>query len=132
MNTRYLMISSSIVTGFPGLVASFMPDEILRYIGVAPATIPVLLVQVLGALYLGFAVMNWMAKSVLVGGIYAGPLATGNCVHFTVAALALLKSAVAHPTLIVVWGLTTLYTVFAILFILVLFMSPKKALAKNI
>ena len=132
MNTKYLMVASSIVTAFLGLIASFLPNEIMTYMGASTIGLPVLIVQLTGALYLGFAIMNWMAKTVLIGGIYARPLGMGNCVHFTVAAIALLKSALASSGSIFVWGATILYVSFAILFGLVVFTSPKKVLAKNV
>lgn len=127
MNTKYLMISSSIVTGLLGLIASFLPNEILNYIGVTTMEVPILFVQIMGALYLGFAIMNWMAKNVLIGGIYARPLGMGNCVHFTVAAFALLKSPLANSTSMYVRVAAILYSAFAILFGIVVFTSPKKA-----
>ena len=132
MNTKYLMVSSSMVTGFFGLIASFMPNEIMNHLGVTTIEYPSLFVQITGALYLGFAIMNWMAKTVLIGGIYARPLGMGNLVHFTVAALALLKSALSSSGSVYIWGATILYSVFAILFGLVIFTNPQKLQAKTV
>ena len=132
MNTKYLMVSSSMVTGFFGLIASFMPNEILNYIGVTIIEYPSLIIQIMGALYLGFAILNWMAKTVLIGGIYARPLAMGNLVHFTVAAIALLKSVLSSSGSVYIWGATILYSVFAILFGLVIFTNPQKVRAKTV
>ena len=132
MYTKYLMMSSSIVTAFLGLTASFLPNEIMTYMGMSTTELPVLFVQITGALYLGFAIMNWMAKTVLIGGIYARPLGMGNCIHFTVAAIALLKSSLVSSGSIFVWGATILYISFAILFGIVVFTSPKKILVKNV
>src|SRR5215203_813962 len=94
MNTKYLMISSAAVMGLLGLSASFLPIELLKILGATGNELPTLFLQITGALYLGFAMMNWMAKTVLIGGIYARPLGMGNCLHFTVAALALFKFAI--------------------------------------
>ena len=120
------------VTGFFGLIASFMPNEILNYIGVTTIEYPSLIIQIMGALYLGFAILNWMAKTVLIGGIYARPLAMGNLVHFTVAAIALLKSVLSSSASVYIWGATILYSVFAILFGLVIFTNPQKVKAKAV
>jgi len=87
MNSKNLMIASSIMTGLLGFAASFFPKEILKNIGIATSEMPTLFVQITGALYFGFAVMNWMAKTVLIGGIYARPLCMGNFLHFMVAAM---------------------------------------------
>lgn len=83
----------------------------------------VLLVQAGAALYLGFGLMNWMARGVLLGGIYSRPLAFGNFFHFVVVAVALLKAAAANgsPALI---AATVVYVIFAVWFGKVLFSSP--------
>lgn len=126
MNTRILMSASALTMGALGISASFLPDEILNYIGIESTGLAPLFVQVLGALYLGFAMMNWMAKSVLIGGIYARPLAMGNFMHFIIGALALVKGTLANSTLTAMWVVTAMYAVFAILFGLVLFGRPLK------
>lgn len=126
MNTKYLMISSSILMGIIGLFTSFVPAEILKSVGLPSTVLPVLLLQITGALYLGFALMNWMAKAILIGGIYSKPLCIGNFLHFTVAGLALIKAAVNNPALKYVLIATIIYSIFAILFGIVLFTSPKK------
>jgi hypothetical protein len=61
--------------------------------------------QLTGAVYLGFALTNWTARGVRIGGIYARPLSLGNCLHFVAGSCALLKYALAsspHPILIFV------------------------------
>ncbi|MCE9619585.1 MAG: hypothetical protein K8R92_06725 [Planctomycetes bacterium] len=91
MNTKYLMVASSVALGAAGLAATFAPVELLGAMhGPTDQPLPVL-VQVLGALYIGFAMVNWTAKGFVVGGIYSRPLTLGNFVHFTVGAIALLK-----------------------------------------
>lgn len=67
MNTKYLMMVSSVFMGLAGLSATFLPAEILNYIGLNSTVLSTLLIQITGALYLGFALMNWMAKTVLIG-----------------------------------------------------------------
>jgi hypothetical protein len=126
MKTKYLLAASALFMGAIGIAASFLPQEILAAAGLAAHGAPVLLVQVFGAAYLGFAMLNWMAKESTIGGIYNRPLALGNMMHFAVAAIALLKGATAvHQTQ--VWVATACYALFAILFSLVVFGSPVKS-----
>ncbi|MCL4278863.1 MAG: hypothetical protein KJZ60_04145, partial [Ignavibacteriaceae bacterium] len=68
------MIASAIVMGIIGLLLLFMPGETFILLG--QPTIDALLpfMQLAGSLYLGFAILNWMAKTILIGGIYAKPL----------------------------------------------------------
>ena len=118
------MIASSVITGLLGLTASFFPNEILNNIGVYPTVTLTLFVQITGALYFGFAVMNWMAKTVLIGGIYARPLAIGNFAHFMIAAIAIVKAAINNSAVQYLWILAVIYSIFAVLFGIVLFTNP--------
>ncbi|MGB3868779.1 MAG: hypothetical protein WA937_04870 [Flavobacteriales bacterium] len=70
MNSRILMMASATVMSAFGLVLSFAPEEAMAYFRQPTAgAVPVLL-QLTGALYLGFAFMNWTAKGSVLGGIY--------------------------------------------------------------
>jgi len=126
MNTKFLMISSALLMAALGISLQFVPHEILHYLGTSSDGITPLLMQITGALYLGFALMNWMAKTVLIGGIYARPLTIGNFSHFLIGALALLKYALTGQTLWIVWLLAVIYSVLAILFGIVFFRHPLK------
>ena len=124
MNTKLLMIVSSLLMATGGVLLQFFPHEILNHFNIdAKGTLP-LLVQMISALYLGFAMMNWMAQTVLIGGIYARPLAMGNFFHFTVGAFALLKYAYAAQISWAIWVAAIIYSLLAILFGIVLFTHP--------
>ena len=125
MNTKLLMILSALFMGFLGAAASFLPQEIAAHFGVLAEFHAVLLLQVIGALYLGFAILNWMAKDVLIGGIYSRPLALGNFLHFAVVSVVLLKAIAAGfraPEILVA---TAIYSFVAIGFGRILFTSPR-------
>lgn len=126
------MISSAVVMGLIGVVASFLPEEILSNAGQAAPEFSILIIQIAGALYLGFAMMNWMAKTVLMGGIYARPLCMGNFLHFAIAAVILIKVTMNATSLKFVWIAAIVYLIFAILFGIVLFKSPKKNIEQTI
>ena len=126
MDTKLLIISSTLIMGAAGIFLEFLPHEILNYFGSESTGISALLMQITGALYLGFAMMNWMAKNVLIGGIYARPLAMGNFVHFLVAALALLKYCYSASPPVAVWLLAIIYSLLAILFGIVFFYTSLK------
>ena len=114
MNTRILMMASSVAMGLVGLAASFAPAELLGALHVTPTDPLPVFIQLLGALYVAFAMANWTAKDSLIGGIYARPLSLGNLVHFMVGALALGKHEAAtgfHGPLVVVLAV---YAIFAV------------------
>ncbi len=126
MTTHLLMITSALVMAVIGLTLSFAPEEVFAALGGEAAGPWTIILQVCGALYCGFAMMNWMAKGTVLGGIYGRPIVIGNLVHFTVGGLALLKwiSQTTSPLLI---GLAVTYAVFALLFGYVMFTHPSKS-----
>jgi len=127
MNTKLLMTISAIFMGLIGIGLSFIPDEILEITGYLPSNEIKLGLQLAGALYLGFAMTNWMAKAVLIGGIYSKPLCIGNFSHFFIASLALVKFMIRVGNFsIYMLILTIIYTVLAISFGYVLFTHPKQ------
>jgi hypothetical protein len=126
MNTKFLMIASAAFMVACGLVMQFFPHEMLRYLGADAAGIVPLLIQLAGALYIGFALMNWMAKTVLIGGIYARPLAIGNFAHFMIGALGLIKYALSNGASPVIWVIAVIYSIFAVLFGYVFMTHPGK------
>lgn len=116
MNTRILMITSSVALGLAGLAASFAPSELLRALG-SPVAEPLpVLIQLLGAMYIAFAITNWTAKDNVIGGIYSRPLSLGNCVHFIVGSLALAKQQFSHDVSTPLIAALVVYAIFAICF----------------
>lgn len=123
MNTRTLMIASAVLMGFMGFAALFLPHEILAYSGLVATPAPILFLQVWSGLLLAFAMVNWMSRANLMGGIYSRPVCVGNLMHFMVGGLALTKGTIDHPA----WTTGTLagfYVMFAVLFARVLFQNP--------
>ncbi|MBT8101286.1 MAG: hypothetical protein KJO82_16135, partial [Gammaproteobacteria bacterium] len=84
----------------------------------------VLLIQMMGALYLGFAILNWAARGVIIGGIYARPLALGNFLHFAMVGVMLIKAAVVHVAVPLAIS-AAVFSAFAIGFGIVLFTVPR-------
>lgn len=123
MHTKALMMVSAIFLGAAGIVTSFAPDRVLAVHGTAPDNATLLLVQMMGALYLGFAILNWSARGVLMGGIYSRPLALGNFLHFVMVAITLAKAAMAFQVMQLAVS-AAIFATFAGWFGLVLFRSP--------
>ena len=116
MNTKVLMVASSLALSLAGILGSFAPSELLRALG-SPAAEPVpVLIQLLGGMYLGFAVMNWTAKDNIIGGIYSRPVSLGNCVLFLTGALALAKQQFSNGFRLPLTAALIGYTIFAIWF----------------
>ena len=127
MNTKILMTSSAIFLAIIGLLLSFLPDETAVYLNVEPNIITALFLRMLSALYLGFAILNWMAKGTLIGGVYNRPIAIGNLMHFGVGAIALIKMlSHVESHLEVIITITLIYLIFSLLFAYVFRTNPNK------
>ena len=127
MNTKILMTSSAIFLAIIGIIFSFLPHEIAVYFNVELNTITILFLNIISALYLGFGILNWMAKGTIIGGIYNRPIAIGNLMHFGVGANALFKLASSNLTHSKIFiSFTVLYAIFAILFAYVFMANPIK------
>jgi len=126
MNTPLVMTASALVMGAVGVVFTFAPQEILAFFEVQySANSAALILQILGALYVAFAMVNWMARVNIIGGIYNRPLAVGNVTHFMIGALALVKGYSSTKQTAIL-SAALVYVLFAILFTKVLFTHPVK------
>ena len=117
------MVVSAAFLLLAGIVTAIFPDRVLATHGTAPDNATLLLIQMMGALYLGFAMLNWMARGVLIGGIYARPIALGNFLHFGMVAILLWKAAVQFEV-VQLASSAVVFSVFAIGFGIVLFRPP--------
>jgi hypothetical protein len=116
------MTASAAFLGALGVVASFLPVEILGFLdGIAHNRLESTLIQLFGAALLGFAMLNWMARGAPAGGIYGRPIVIGNLVQYTVGGIALLKVAAVGGMPAAGIGLTIAYSGFAIAFAVVMF-----------
>jgi hypothetical protein len=118
---KAIMTASALAMAVCGVAASFLPQEILATIGVAPHVVMTAVVQLLGALLLAFAMVNWMAKDSQIGGIYNRPVAIGNLVHFAVGAITLVKLVLAGGAPRYVLVAAVVYAVFAAAFATLVF-----------
>lgn len=126
MFTKIVMIASAIFLGTLGILLNFFTQEVDIYLNNGSNTTSIIFLQLLGALYLGFAIMNWMAKDTRIGGIYNKPIAIGNFMHFAVGSLALIKivsSIELNQKIIIV--LAVVYSVFALCFAFIFRTNPK-------
>ena len=109
------MTACSLLLGAIGIFALFLPDVFLSAQGVEPTEAMSMLVQLMGALYFGFAIMNWTAKDSAIGGVYARPVSLANFSHFLTGALLLAKNLFDEfsPLMLI---MTVVYIVFAACF----------------
>ncbi|WKK76914.2 hypothetical protein QYS49_06585 [Marivirga salinae] len=127
MNTKLIMISSSIILFGLGVVLTFTPDLRIGYLELSSSETSLLLLQIIGALYFAFAMLNWMSKANLIGGIYNRPIIMANSSHFMIAGLSLIKGLFSELNLpSILWFLTIFYILYSLIFGILLFKHPIK------
>jgi hypothetical protein len=123
------MTASAVILGAAGILLTFAPDTILSLLNVSQNATVVFIMQILGAFYFAFGMLNWMSKASLIGGIYNRPVAVANFTHFFIAGLALAKGLISNPdSAYAIWFVGIIYFVFGVSFGIILFRHP---LAKN-
>lgn len=123
INTKVLMTLSAGIMAILGLVLTFLPEEIIAYVLTRENAQLAIIIQVLGSLYFAFAMLNWMARANLIGGIYSRPVSIANFTHFFIGSMGLLKAA-WHLNTTFFWIAGIAYFVFAVLFGLVVYTNP--------
>ncbi len=127
INTKILLSTSAVVLGLFGFLSSFFSQELLLHTKVTSDGAADMFIQLLAALFIGFAIMNWMNRGVIMGGIYARPLAMGNFSHFLIGFITFAKILGAKPHLPGMWILTIIYFLFTLAFGVVMFFHPVAA-----
>lgn len=118
------MTLTAFVMGIAGIVLSFMPSEVLNYF--SPGTVSnfhVLTMQITGALYFAFGMVNHTARANLIGGIYGRPIAIGNLTHFLIGSLVLVKALLSAWTIMLLIP-AAVYVLLAICFAIIFFRHP--------
>ena len=125
MNTKSLMTLSALIFAFIGISLIFFPKEILENLELRVSNSLELLMQIIGSFYFAFAILNWMSKGSIIGGIYNRPIVIANLTHFTIAGLALIKGILSYFSLsYIIWIIAIIYSIFAILFGILVFNHP--------
>ncbi len=123
--TKLIMILSAIFLAVIGISLTFLPAEVGSLTGITPDKTFTVILQLLGALYFSFALLNWMAKGTIIGGIYNKPVSIANLTHFVIGGLALIKLLLSnHDLPYPIWILAGIYTVFAVLFGVIFSKNP--------
>lgn len=121
VNTTVLMAGSAVVMACLGLGLMLFPENIVAYFGREADRFVVVLLNLSGTVYLGFAMLNWMAREHLIGGIYSRPVAVGNFLHFFAGSIGLIEFLVATTHPVPVGIFTAAYIILAAGFAYILF-----------
>lgn len=132
ITSRTLLVASTTFNGIMGLLTSFLPHEILEINDLPTAPINVLLVQVLSACYFGLAMISYMSKDAVIGGIYNRPLLMGNIAYHGIASVALLKYVMSQDTFSAIFlTMTVVYCALSLGFLRLFFVVPGKQVIRE-
>ena len=109
-----------------GIAITFLPQEILAQFSAQPNQELTLTLQILGAFYFAFGMVNWTARETLIGGIYGRPVLIGNVTHFVIGALTLIKHILSGGSEPLWLAAAVVYTSFAMQFSVLFFRQPKQ------
>jgi hypothetical protein len=124
------MTLTAILLAAIGISLTFAPDNITRLLGINESIELNLILQLLGAAYFAFAMLNWMAKGALIGGIYNRPIASANLSHFLIGGIALTKVALSNNQIpLILSTVAGFYIVAACVFGLLISRHPIKEAA---
>ena len=125
MNTKIIMASSALLLGFSGILLTFFPEELAALLTNSANNAVTLLLQIIGAMYFAFGIMNWVSRKTLVGGIYNRPIAIANMTHFMMVGITITKLKIANSDLPEsFWVVVLIYLFYAAVFIKILFTTP--------
>ena len=88
-----LLITSAVVYFIASVSAIFAGDEMLKLAGAAGTPLELALLQLLGAAVFSLAMLNWMSRYSLTGGIIGRPLVVVNIANSAISALMLIHLA---------------------------------------
>jgi hypothetical protein len=126
MNTKLIMTATAILFAVIGITLTFAPQYVMTLMGINSNKGVELILQILGGTYYGFAMLNWMAKGAIIGGIYNKPIALANFGHFLIGGMALTKATFYNKSLPVTVGvLGGFYLVCALIFWVMMSKHPE-------
>ena len=97
ISSKYLLTSLAAFVFVQGLGTSFFGGEILVIFSVPQDSLSILIVQMLGALQLGWGMLNYMCRNNKYGGIFGRPLLLANLAVLVVSGMAILRVLMRVP-----------------------------------
>ncbi len=125
MNTKLIMNVSSFFLGIFGLAFLFAPEETINLLNIKIDQSYV--IQLMGSAFIALGIINWMARSIVLGGIYGRAIIVGNLLNYLTGSFVLIKNASNLISIV----LLCIYLIFTILFGFLLFSDPLKKYAET-
>ncbi len=92
MLVQRFMEATAIVLGASAIALIFAPELVLARFAIEPGAAVLPLAQLYGAALFGLAITSWIARTMLLGGIYGKAVVAGGFGHALVGVFALLHA----------------------------------------
>ncbi len=84
MKLNPLLVAASLAYAIPGAVLTFAPDIALQEIGVTAPPLTLWMAELLGGALLALAMLNWIQRFSIIGGLFGRPLLMTNLLALSV------------------------------------------------
>jgi hypothetical protein len=116
MLVQRFMEAAAFLLGLAALVLLFAPELALARFAIEPSPGALPLAQLYGAALFGLAMTAWMARTMLLGGIYGRAIVTGGFAHSFAGAFVLVHAIRTSPGNSFLWAACVLYALLALAF----------------
>ena len=120
--SAFLMVGSALALGVLGMICLFFPDEVAPAVGVAGEA--AITIQVVAGGLLALAILNWMGRTAIYGGIYGRPIVMANLTMGTVSGLSAIRVAGSSEGSSSMWLLAVLFLTQAAAFGTLMWFGP--------
>jgi hypothetical protein len=127
MLVQRFMEATAIVLGAAAIALIFAPELMLARFAIEPGVAVIPLAQLYGAALFGLAITSWIARTMLLGGIYGKAVVAGGFGHALVGVFALLHAVRASSGNSFLWVACAIYAMLAIAFGTLMFGSGPSA-----
>ncbi len=127
MLVQRFMEATALVLGAAAITLIFAPELVLARFAIDPPAAAIPLAQLYGAALFGLALTSWIARTMLLGGIYGKAVVSGGFAHALVGAFVLLHAMRASGYNPLLWAACALYLALAIAFGTLMFGSGPRA-----
>jgi hypothetical protein len=121
------METIALVLGAAALALIFAPELVIARFAIEPGAGALLLGQLYGGALFGIAMTTWLARTMLLGGIYGRSIVVGGFAHALVGAFALAHVLRAPFANAFAWAVFTVYAALAVWFASLMFGSGPRA-----
>lgn len=114
MLVQRFMEGTALVLGAAAITLIFAPELAVARLAIEPGSAAIPLAQLYGAALFGLALTAWLARTMLLGGIYGKAVVAGGFGHALVGVFALIHAVRASSGNTLLWAACALYALLAI------------------